>query len=604
MNKSFIKLKFVSLIALVLLSLSCSLTVQETTGDLTLPLPSSRAATTSSFTITLENSKGESKSYETNKTYFTISKLKVGKYTLHIKGTVGYYKYHTAENGFEVNIKGGKKNNISIPLEMEEIIPTSIKIIKAPEHVIFAEHVNINDFTVMATYPDGKESIITDFSRYVITPDIITDDCLHNSQEIACTITHVKESNVTASVSVPCRYNYKTSKLVIENSGSNLLTQNEKGATLTATFTPSLPAGSYSTEYKWYNDKSNMPIYTSTQLDTFTLTDTFEVPTKDIGNGIYHCEITLTLLDPTHVLDNTGGKKEVTISSDNTFIRVQPNTSNLIFKSTADLEKLIQGTPDYAVLSLNDNYIVDKEITFAKPIKIAANNEIVIKRDPSYTGNMFKIEKAIEFGSNKNLNRQSQPITFDGNNVKDSGNIFYVLSGDGSLTLGDCTFQNNLEKGNGGGAIYSAGRTHIEDCIFINNSTKKSGGALFIGNGENYFTNVIMVCNTAMTKGGAISMHGTPTKIIINNNSNSLISYNQVLNDNGIGGGIYQEAGDLQLKEKTVINNNSVKKQKGNGMNLYITTTHGANTTLNGVGTTRNESFDSVVDSTTKPQNN
>lgn len=154
-------------------------------------------------------------------------------------------------------------------------------------------------------------------------------------------------------------------------------------------------------------------------------------------------------------------------------------------------------------------------ITISKDVAIIARGGDY-KIDANGVGGIFKINTGVTVYING--------ITFVNGNSNNGGAIY----NDGDLTIGDCTFSNNVVTGSGG-AIYTTTELIANNCVFMDNdittrnNAERDGGAIyaegssltvtnskFTGNIKNYIDGVATGQNV---QGGAIATFAANTLI-------------------------------------------------------------------------------------------
>lgn len=99
-------------------------------------------------------------------------------------------------------------------------------------------------------------------------------------------------------------------------------------------------------------------------------------------------------------------------------------------------------------------------------------------------------------------------VTFKNNVADRKGGVIFLNSAKNSVTLKNCTVEENASKGSGG-AIYSQkGRVTLENCTFKKNSCTNNGGAIFMAGGSLTVTDGSITESNANQHGGAVYMDG------------------------------------------------------------------------------------------------
>lgn len=99
-------------------------------------------------------------------------------------------------------------------------------------------------------------------------------------------------------------------------------------------------------------------------------------------------------------------------------------------------------------------------------------------------------------------------VTFKNNVADRKGGVIFLNSAKNSVTLKNCTVEENTSKGSGG-AIYSQkGRVTLENCTFKKNSCTNNGGAIFMAGGSLTVTDGSITESNAKQHGGAVYMDG------------------------------------------------------------------------------------------------
>lgn len=178
----------------------------------------------------------------------------------------------------------------------------------------------------------------------------------------------------------------------------------------------------------------------------------------------------------------------------------------------------------------NTNLIIDRSMT------ISGESQTGTIIDGTNKHQIFYI-----YNSSSLINVILQNLTFINGNANNGGAIF----SNGTLTVNDCTFTNNIATNDigGGGAIYSDMNCdlNLNGCTFTNNKANVSGGAIYyIGDIFNV-NNCTFTSNNAI-EGGAIFTLGGISTI----NESSFIN-NKAYEAGGIhgsGGAILNSGGD------------------------------------------------------------
>ena len=163
--------------------------------------------------------------------------------------------------------------------------------------------------------------------------------------------------------------------------------------------------------------------------------------------------------------------------------------------------------------------------------------------------------------------------TFSSNFANEGGAI--RNTGNGTMTVSDCTFSDNYTINSDGGAITNdIGATMtISNSTFSDNSAIYSGGGI-VNEGRLTISASTFSQNHANT-GGAIDNFGTGTLAI----SNSTLSGNSTVFENTTGyagGGIYND-GTLTISNSTISGNNSAPLGGG----IFNTGSSGSSLTIN-----------------------
>ncbi|MBN2377464.1 MAG: right-handed parallel beta-helix repeat-containing protein [Sedimentisphaerales bacterium] len=126
-----------------------------------------------------------------------------------------------------------------------------------------------------------------------------------------------------------------------------------------------------------------------------------------------------------------------------------------------------------------------------------------------------------------------------------------AISGDSTITVSGCVFEQNFSTGNGGG-IYVANPLGavIADSTFKDNQAQLNGGGLYNLNSSVVLERCTVIENEAVNGAGLFSSNGYASL------SSSVIYGNLA---DGEGGGIYSELSDPNLINCTVIKNQAVK---------------------------------------------
>ena len=185
--------------------------------------------------------------------------------------------------------------------------------------------------------------------------------------------------------------------------------------------------------------------------------------------------------------------------------------------------------------------------TISWPNKTPAVNTLTIQSSSTDPANKAVIDLShnqfINVPAGKRLILQNLTI-LNGLNVS-------AISNNGTLTIDNCTFNNNFATGNGA-AIYNAGSlTIINNCFFIINNTGGDGGAIYNDTTGTLSIDSCTFSNNSASNGGAIyNNNGTLT---IENNCS--FSSNSASND---GGAIYNDTtGTLSIDSCTFSNNSA-----------------------------------------------
>ncbi len=159
---------------------------------------------------------------------------------------------------------------------------------------------------------------------------------------------------------------------------------------------------------------------------------------------------------------------------------------------------------------------------------------------------------------NTNGNPTLANLQFVGNYGAAGGGMAHQ---NGSPSLTAVTFLNNGAGSTGGGLYLSDGSPVVENATFSGNSAGTAGGGLAVYSGSPTLTNAIFAGNIAAT-GGAI----------YHNAANSLLT-NITLARNvgqGLGGGIYNDAGSGPTIRNTIISHNSDSTGGTQAAQIYL----------------------------------
>jgi hypothetical protein len=133
---------------------------------------------------------------------------------------------------------------------------------------------------------------------------------------------------------------------------------------------------------------------------------------------------------------------------------------------------------------------------------------------------------------------------------------FGAIENDGTLTLSNCTFTNDLALVSGG-AVYNTGTLLVSNCTFANNLAGVTGGAITNAGGTVTIAASTFVGNSVLSAGGAIeNAAGTMT----------IVDSTFVNNSAPISGGAIDNAGTLILDSCTLSGNAAISGP-GGGIN-------------------------------------
>ena len=193
----------------------------------------------------------------------------------------------------------------------------------------------------------------------------------------------------------------------------------------------------------------------------------------------------------------------------------------------SDLQSLIDNTPEYGAILLNQDYSQGKAVHIDKSITIDGQGHTI---DGQNIHNLITSAKGIITFKN---------INFKNGYIEDRIGGAIYSKGTSDITIINCTFVNN--QAYQGGAIYNAGRSLmvinctfkknsamydyggailtlsdliVDNCVFENNNAKHNGGAIFLSFtplGVGFIKNSYFNQNTAEDEGGAISNSGELT---------------------------------------------------------------------------------------------
>ena len=225
------------------------------------------------------------------------------------------------------------------------------------------------------------------------------------------------------------------------------------------------------------------------------------------------------------------------------------------------------------------------------------NGELVMTGGSLINGATNEDGGAILAHNVSGMNMNISNVRFVGNSTQNSSDKCHGgairADGSGTITLYNCSFEDNYSENNGGaiyvedgitmnitrttfsgnrckdngGAVYSnaTGSAIYDDCTFYNNHADGSGGALYTNkDGSTELRDVEMLCNSAGNEGGAWYINAWKT-----------FMYNVKIEENtssGKGGGVYVDSYyDTNLQGLMIIRNNTSNKEARTS-NLFLQT--------------------------------
>lgn len=99
-------------------------------------------------------------------------------------------------------------------------------------------------------------------------------------------------------------------------------------------------------------------------------------------------------------------------------------------------------------------------------------------------------------------------VTFKNNVADRKGGVIFLNSAKNSVTLKNCTVEENSSKGSGGAIYSNKGNVTLENCTFKKNSCTNNGGAIFMAGGSLTVTDGSITESNANQHGGAVYMDG------------------------------------------------------------------------------------------------
>lgn len=149
------------------------------------------------------------------------------------------------------------------------------------------------------------------------------------------------------------------------------------------------------------------------------------------------------------------------------------------------------------------------------------------------------------------------------------------------MTIGEGTIFRGNVAGSLGGAIYAAdSQTTISSALFDGNKAGSWGGAMFIGQYSNLDGDLVSLNSSTFTNneagnyGGALAIHNGANVVV---NGSAFVG-NKVLNENGLGGAIYNE-GKLTFTGTNTFSGNTAAEGK-DIYNVGDLTFDGSNTSM------------------------
>lgn len=99
-------------------------------------------------------------------------------------------------------------------------------------------------------------------------------------------------------------------------------------------------------------------------------------------------------------------------------------------------------------------------------------------------------------------------VTFKNNVADRKGGVIFLNSAKNSVTMKNCTVEDNSSKGSAGAIYSNKGRVTLENCAFKKNSCTNNGGAIFMAGGSLTVTDGSITESNANQHGGAVYMDG------------------------------------------------------------------------------------------------
>ena len=279
----------------------------------------------------------------------------------------------------------------------------------------------------------------------------------------------------------------------------------------------------------------------------------------DGGSAIHIVKAGLNVVNSTFQNHVSGTKSGVVMSTSGTGLTITDstisgNTMHGVHLAYSSGTQTIKGT----TFSNNSH-------TYAAAIQASISGLLTVN-DCTFTGNTSTgtYGGVVKYNGNGTLSITDS--TFENNistgNTKDysaGGAVYY--SGAGELTISGSTFTGNqVTKATnpvGGGAIYAnfskSGSMTVTDSTFSGNSTGTRGGAIYLAlaNGSATITNNTFTDNTATGNGGAIYLSNTSgTNVLADNTFTD--------NSAAAGGAIYIAAGETSITGSTFKGNSAV----------------------------------------------
>ena len=234
-----------------------------------------------------------------------------------------------------------------------------------------------------------------------------------------------------------------------------------------------------------------------------------------------------------------------------------------IISTLAKLKTVLQSTNGEPIY-IAGNFEINSTLEIDQPTTLIADTQTTFTRASGFTDALFTYNADFTLQGSSNA-----IITINGNNIQAAAPAIQTAENNptANLTVTYCNFENNINTGTDGGAVFVETSATVNfsasNCSFTNNKVTGdktlAGGAVAISATKSIssFINCIFESNTAENNGGgALYISGSSTNNYSHTIANSTFKKNSTnfFNSNS-GGAIYLSQGVLKLNTVTMEEN-------------------------------------------------